>query len=121
MTTSLTPRLFYDGSCSLCRKEIDHLQKRLSRHFILVDISDAGFTGWQGVDKQSMMQKIHLWTGAEFLVGLDASIYYWEKVGWKLPARLLRLPLIHSLAVGAYNLWAQWRFKKQNSCEVCVR
>lgn len=121
MSITRTPHLFYDGSCSLCRREMDHLQKRLSRHFILVDISDPDFTNWQGVDKASMMQKIHLWTGSEFLVGLDASLYYWEKVGWKLPAKFLRLPVIHGVAVGAYNLWAHWRFKKQSSCEVCVR
>ncbi|MCD8513888.1 MAG: DUF393 domain-containing protein [Nitrincola sp.] len=121
MNTSRTPHLFYDGSCSLCRKEINHLHKRLSRHFILVDISQPEFKGWQGVDRASMMEKIHLWNGVEFLVGLDASLYYWEKVGWKLPAKLLRLPIIHSIAVSAYNLWAAWRLKKQSSCEVCVR
>lgn len=121
MTTSLTPHLFYDGSCNLCRREIDHLHKRLSRHFILVDISHPDFVSWQGIDKVSMMEKIHVWTGAEFLVGLDASLYYWEKVGWKLPAKFLRLPLIHSVAVAAYNLWAAWRFRKANACTACAR
>lgn len=120
MSGKRTPRLFYDGSCALCRREMADLQTRLSRHFLLVDISDPGFQGWQGADRQTMMQKIHVWTGAEFLVGLDASLYYWEKAGWKWLARLLRLPVIHAAATMGYNLWAQWRVRKQRTCKVCT-
>ncbi|WP_151703077.1 thiol-disulfide oxidoreductase DCC family protein [Nitrincola alkalilacustris] len=115
------PRLFYDGSCSLCRREIDHLRNRLVAHFTLVDISDSGFESWQGVGRLAMMKKIHVWTGVHFLVGLEASLYYWEKVGWTIPVSIIRLPGVHRLAGWAYDGWANWRFRKRAQCGVCSR
>lgn len=120
-TPNTSAYLFYDGSCSLCRREIMHLQQRLTEHFVLVDISDPNFSTWQGVKRDAMMEKIHVWTGDKFLVGLDATLYYWDKVGWTVAAKLLQLPLIHTLAVLAYNTWARWRYRNKNNCKVCVR
>ncbi len=114
-----TPHLFYDGSCRLCQREISHLYKSLSRHFVLVDISDPSFVGWNGVTRNAMMQKIHVWDGVEFLVGLDATLYYWDKTHLKLLSQLLSLPLIKPIAGYFYNQWARWRVQKSTACDTC--
>ncbi|GAB2591332.1 thiol-disulfide oxidoreductase DCC family protein [Nitrincola alkalisediminis] len=111
MTDEL-PRLFYDGKCPLCEKEICYLNPKLLGKIALIDISEAGFEGWGGVSKQAMMKKIHVWTGQNFLIGLDATLYYWRLAGLSLPAKLLSLPLVYSIANAGYNIWAHWRYRR---------
>lgn len=106
-----TPRLFYDGGCRLCQREIAHLAQPLAGKMQLVDINDPAFSEWQGVDKLQMMRQIHVWTGERFLVGIDASVYYWKAAGWRLLPGLLSLPGVYQCAKLGYALWANWRFR----------
>lgn len=106
-----TPRLFYDGGCRLCQREIEHLAQPLAGKMLLVDINQPTFSEWQGVDKLQMMRLIHVWTGEHFLVGLDASLYYWKAAGWRVLPAVLSLPGIYSCAKLGYSLWASWRFR----------
>jgi predicted DCC family thiol-disulfide oxidoreductase YuxK len=115
-----TPRLFYDGGCRLCQREIAHLSQPLSEKMLLVDINDPAFSEWQGVDKLEMMRQIHVWTGEGFLVGLDASLYYWRAAGWRVLPGVLSLPGIHACAKLGYSLWANWRFRgvRKRQCRI---
>lgn len=118
MNPCFQPRLFYDGRCGLCRREVAHLRSRLSEHFLLVDISDPEFDSWQGVDRDTMLASIHVWDGKQFLTGLEATLFYWNKVGWSFAAKLIRLPLIYRVADLTYRLWAAWRLRKNTHCEI---
>lgn len=115
-----TPRLFYDGGCRLCQREIAHLAQPLAGKMQLVDINDPAFSGWQGVEKPEMMRQIHVWTGEGFLVGLDASLYYWRAAGWRVLPGVLSLPGIHACAKLGYSLWANWRFRgvRKRTCQI---
>jgi predicted DCC family thiol-disulfide oxidoreductase YuxK len=115
-----TPRLFYDGGCRLCQREIAHLAQPLAGKMQLVDINDPAFSEWQGVDKLQMMRQIHVWTGERFLVGLDASLYYWRAAGWRVLPWLLSLPGVYQCAKLGYALWANWRFRdvRKRQCRI---
>jgi predicted DCC family thiol-disulfide oxidoreductase YuxK len=104
-------KLFFDGSCSLCQREISWLRPKLSPHLELVDISAAGFTGFEGVTKAAMMQHIHLWHHDHFLIGIDASLHYWQLAGHTWLVALLRFAPCYWLAKKAYAYWADKRAK----------
>lgn len=107
-------KLFFDGSCSLCRREINWLAAKLQPHLELIDISADDFTGFAGVSKSAMMQQIHLWQEDHFLIGIDATLHYWQLAGHSWSARLLRLPPCYWLAKKAYAYWAARRSNCSN-------
>ena len=102
-------KLFYDGSCKLCQREIGALAPKLSSHLQLVDISTDGFSGFAGVSKGAMMRQIHLWDQDHFIIGIDASLHYWQLAGYRKLVAFLRLPPCYWLASKAYALWARKR------------
>ena len=102
-------KLFYDGSCKLCQREISALAPKLTPHLQLIDISQEGFTGFAGVSKRMMMQQIHLWDQDHFIIGIDASLHYWHLAGYRKLVAFLRLAPCYWLAGKAYNYWARSR------------
>uniref|UniRef100_A0A486XUW6 Cell division inhibitor n=1 Tax=Rheinheimera sp. BAL341 TaxID=1708203 RepID=A0A486XUW6_9GAMM len=102
-------KLFFDGSCALCRREINWLGPKLKPHLELVDISQQGFNGYAGVSKAAMMQQIHLWQHDHFLIGIDATLHYWQLAGHRWTVAFLRLPPCYWLAKKAYIYWAAKR------------
>ena len=108
-----TKRLYYDGGCGMCRREIEHLRSRLEPELELVDISAPAFEPPAGYTLAAMMERIHLHDGEQMHVGLPASLAYWRMAGggFRLLAALMRLPGIFALADWAYNRWAAWRLR----------
>lgn len=104
-------KLFYDGSCPLCRKEIAWLRPKLQNQLELIDISEDIFTGYGDATREQMMQQIHLWTGTHFKIGLDASLSYWHMAGWRFIPWILQRPGIYWLANQAYLYWAKRRVR----------
>lgn len=102
-------KLFYDGSCKLCQREISALAPKLTPHLQLVDISAAGFNGFAGVSKGAMMQQIHLWDQDHFIIGIDASLHYWHLAGYRKLVAFLRFAPCYWLAGKTYRLWARSR------------
>lgn len=102
-------KLFYDGSCRLCQREINWLAPKLKPHLELVDISAEGFSGYQGASKADMMQQIHLWRDDHFLTGIDATLHYWHLAGHTWLVAFLRLAPCYWLANKAYTYWAAKR------------
>ncbi|WP_290614857.1 thiol-disulfide oxidoreductase DCC family protein [Arsukibacterium sp. UBA3155] len=102
-------KLFYDGSCKMCQREISALAPKLTPHLQLVDISADDFSGYAGVSKSAMMQQIHLWDQDHFIIGIDASLHYWQLAGYRKLVAFLRLPPCYWLASKAYGFWARSR------------
>lgn len=116
---SHSTKLFFDGSCKLCRHEITYLAPKLAGKLDLVDISAANFSGYQGVNRNAMLQQIHLWDGQRFIIGLSATLYYWRLAGMRFLPWLLDLPVVNSLANRAYLYWAKKRLKcTDNQCNL---
>ncbi|MCC5450393.1 DUF393 domain-containing protein [Rheinheimera sp. UJ51] len=111
--------LFFDGSCKLCRHEINWLGPKLKGKMQLVDISQPDFTGFNGASKMQMMQQIHVWDGQQFLIGLTATLFYWRLAGLRLLPAILAFPLFRPIANWAYQYWARKRLNcTDGQCEI---
>ena len=111
-------KLFFDGSCALCRHEIKWLGPKLQQKLQLVDISNQNFQGYQGASKQQMLAVIHLWDGNQFITGIDATLSYWQLAGWRFLPWLMSTPLCYPIAKWAYNRWAASRQRcSNNQCD----
>lgn len=113
------PTLYYDGSCGMCRREIEHLRPRLQTHMRLVDISTPAFEPPDGYTLGAMMERLHFHDGERMRIGLPASLGYWQIAGggFRWLAAALSLPGLFQCGNWAYDRWAAWRMRHQR-CEV---
>ncbi len=114
--------VFYDGKCGLCSKEILYYRR----------IAPDGVFDWQDItvsSKDLNAQGITLSDGLRLLhamdshgrlhVGVDAFILIWKQLRyWKLLAWVISLPIIRSIAQGAYTGFANWRFNRLAHCQL---
>jgi predicted DCC family thiol-disulfide oxidoreductase YuxK len=89
-------KVYYDGLCHLCSREIDHYRtQRGSESIEFVDITAPGFDpGSEGLDPIRVHQAMHVRRADGTLaVGVDAFITLWEWMPrYRLAARLSRGP-----------------------------
>ena len=111
-------QLYYDASCGLCQREIEHLRPRLEPLVELVDISASGFEPPQGYTLEDLLTRIHYFDGHSMQIGFNATLAYWRIAGMHKTAALLGLPGISHMGNLVYNLWAQWRRKNSSSCKL---
>lgn len=107
--------VFYDGSCSICSREIAHY-RTLNRAGLLdfVDISIASFdAGAWGLDQSAVMKSIHVRDAAgRIYQGVDAFRALWlglPGLRYRRLSQLLSLPGLHLLAVFGYRVFARLR------------
>ncbi len=111
-------QLYYDASCGLCRKEIEHLRSRLEPQVQLVDISAQDFQLPQGYSLEDMLTRTHYFDGQTMHIGFNATMAYWHAAGLRKTVALLSLPGISQIVNFTYNLWAKWRRRNSSSCEI---
>lgn len=111
-------QLYYDASCGLCKKEIEHLRPRLEPLVKLVDISAEDFKAPNGYSLDELLTRIHYFDGEKMQVGYNASLAYWRVAGLRKTVALLSLPGISHIGNLAYNLWAKWRRRHSSSCTI---
>jgi len=116
--------VFYDGKCGLCLREIEYYRT----------IAAPGLFHWRDVtDSAADLEQagISLVQGLKLLhavdhdgtmhVGVDAFILIWSQLRyWRLPARLLSLPLLRQVANAAYAAFAHWRFGQLEHCRLAA-
>ncbi|EAR60711.1 thiol-disulfide oxidoreductase DCC family protein [Neptuniibacter caesariensis] len=118
------PILFYDGSCSLCRHEINFYQKLDKKtRIIWSDISvEEGLLSEHNISYLSAMEELHgINQKGEILKGVDAFILIWQELPYfrtlaKLVVACRVLPLLRF----AYKRFARWRFQKQQ-CSITAK
>lgn len=76
-------QVFYDGSCHLCSREIDHYRRQDSSGKIdFVDISSPGFEAKKfGLDSEKV--KIHLHVrdkNGQIQTGVDSFVAIWQEL-----------------------------------------
>ncbi len=117
--------VYYDGKCGLCSREIRHYQK----------IAPAGIFNWQDITRKPEPFTKKGYTLAEGLkalhaededgrmhIGVAAFILIWRQLPrWKWLARFASLPLIYHLAKLSYRVFAAWRFKRLDHCQLALQ
>ena len=93
--------VFFDGSCPLCKTEIDIYRRRdNAEHLNLVDVSKPTASLPSALDAPAAMARFHVLTGdGELLSGARAFAHVWQLLpGWRLPGRIAQLPgIVHGL------------------------
>ena len=83
MTNAPSLRVYYDGLCPLCSREIDHYRARdLARAIQWVDITAEGFdAASEGLDPARVQRYFHVRDAAgKLYVGVDAFIQIWATI-----------------------------------------
>jgi len=117
--------VFYDGKCGLCRSEIEHY-KRIAPEgiFIWQDITiDAALLEKLGISYVDGLKLLHAQDkNGKIHIGVEAFILIWLQIPrWRILAAFVNLPLIRPLANLAYNLFANWRFKRLSHCQTAMQ
>ena len=104
--------LFYDGSCPLCMREINHLS-RMNRNnrLKLIDIKGKDFTqNYPELDSTELDRLLHAKLGDGRLVsGVDATLAAWEAAGAGWFIAPLRWPGVACIADAGYHIFARNR------------
>jgi predicted DCC family thiol-disulfide oxidoreductase YuxK len=112
-------KVFYDGKCSLCSKEISYYRR----------IAPSGIFDWQditllnsdfintGIKTSDALKMLHVIDNNTLYIGVDAFIIIWKNLSyWKILARVVSMPIIRQIANITYRLFANWRFNSLTHC-----
>ena len=118
-------RVFYDGKCGLCRREIEHY-KRIAPVgvFDWVDITgDASSLEKLGIACADGLKLLHAQDAQGKLhVGVDAFILIWRQIArWRVLASIVGASFIRPVAKIAYRVFAAWRFKRLAHCQIAIK
>ena len=115
-------KVFYDGNCNLCSREIKFYQK----------ISPDNSFEWKDLFKMSekdfKIENLKLEQCLKFLhvkdedhslkVGVDAFIIIWKKLKyWNILAKIISFPLIKPFINFLYYIFAIIRFSRLKQCK----
>ena len=125
---SETPvQIFYDGSCRVCSREMDHYRRRCPPGSLaFVDISASDFDpALYGKTHADFMGRLHVCTSqGEFLVAIEAfraiwSVFpagaFYRRLSW-----FVGLPGINFLARCGYALFARYRHLLPKNRATCT-
>jgi predicted DCC family thiol-disulfide oxidoreductase YuxK len=106
--------IYFDGSCRLCRSEIDNIMARdAGRRLIAVDCSPADFdTHGMPATRDEMMNVIHARDAhGVWIAGVDVFVaaYSAARLGWV--SGLLNHPLVKPRAAAAYPWVVRNRYR----------
>ncbi|WP_299730200.1 DUF393 domain-containing protein [uncultured Endozoicomonas sp.] len=109
---TLPVTLFYDGSCPICMREINHLSGMNRKQLLkLVDIKGEGFQeNYPEFDPEELDRFIHAkLADGRVVKGIDATLAAWEAVGMGVFIAPLRWPGVACVADLGYRAFARNR------------
>jgi len=107
--------VFYDGSCLVCSREIDHYRTLdHAGRLQFVDISAPDFqAGRDGPTSEQLQARMHVRDASgRYWSGVDAFPIIWQALpgrGYRCLACAVKLPLLNQLAKLGYALFARFR------------
>lgn len=109
-------RLYYDGRCPLCRREMTHLERLRDPTLELVDIHSLP-GDFCGPDRATLLQILHLKTPeGHWVTGLPANVRAWSHTRYGWLWRPLLWPGLRTLAELVYHRWALRRYRRRYDC-----
>lgn len=117
-------KVFYDGKCGLCSKEINYYKKIAPKGiFDWIDITENPQTLEKyNIRLEYALKKLHLLDNkGNMLVGIDSFIVIWKQMRYfKILGYLVSLPIIKQITQYAYNKFADWRFNRLEHCQLAM-
>jgi len=87
--------VYFDGSCPLCRAEIDYYRRKDDAGALcFVDVSQSPDTLAEGLTRQAAMERFHVRApDGQLLSGAVAFVAVWQRLpAWRWAARAAALP-----------------------------
>ncbi len=113
MLQNQTLRVYYDGLCPLCSREIKHYRKQsVGEKIQFIDITLPDFKAKnEGLDPSFVHRVMHVKTArGEIKTGVDAFIAIWEILPrYQWLARLSKRPVVHFILGQGYIIFAHLR------------
>jgi|TARA_B110000977_G_scaffold183669_1_gene246537 predicted DCC family thiol-disulfide oxidoreductase YuxK len=115
-------KIFYDGKCGLCSKEINYYIKIAPKNvFDWFDIaSNPSNLKHIQVSQHDALMFLHAQDKSLNLkIGVDAFILIWSQLKyWNILAVIVKLPIINQFTKLIYNYFAKYRFNKLSHCQL---
>lgn len=118
-------KIFYDGACGLCSREINHYRKIApSGVFDWVDVmSDNSALANENISLAEALMELH---GKDregrMHVGVDAFLLIWRQIPrWRILARVVSLAPVKAIVKVVYPVFARWRFARLAHCQLASR
>lgn len=107
-------KVFFDGSCHLCSREIAHYKKhpRAKEKLDFVNIAASDFDpGQKGPSKKDFMKAMHIQkTDGEFVKGVEAFLLLWKELEiFPILTRLANIQVFRILMEIGYWIFARLR------------
>ncbi len=99
--------LYHDGSCPLCRREIDHYRRQAGADGLaFVDVSDPRATVGPDLDRAGAMARFHVrMPDGTLRSGAAGFLAVWRRLPrWRWLAGLARVPGVLPLLEAGYRL-----------------
>ena len=112
----MSPKVFYNNSCSICRFEINHY-KKITKNIDWIDISNEKSSLTQTkLDSKSLLRRLHLIKQGKLYSGVDAFIQLWSEIPrYKFLANLIKKPIIYHISWVLYEILALFLFFKNKN------
>ena len=121
---SITARVFYDGACPLCRREIAHYRRlRGADRLAWVDISrDQVALDAHGLSREAAMARLHVLDAAgQWQTGAWAFAELWSHLpAYRWLASALRKTGALPILDRGYSRFARWRLRRQCDSASCT-
>ena len=115
-------KVFYDGKCNLCKKEINYYKSISSnnvfkwfdiatnpKHLLLINVSQ----------KNALLYLHAIDEKGTLFIGVDAFLLIWKNLKyWKILYYFISLPIIKQLSIFLYKKFANYRFSKLTYCKL---
>ena len=116
--------VFYDGSCSLCRREIAHYRRRRgSSQLIWVDITkEPDMLAAHGLKRQAAMARFHVLDAAgKWQTGARGFVELWSHLpAYRWLANCIRYLRLVSTLEWLYTHFARWRLQRRCDTDGCA-
>lgn len=116
-TPLVRPIIFYDGSCPLCRKEINHYRRIDDKQKIeWLDLTQhTDRLQAYNIKYQTAMEHLHgIDASGETVTGVAAFLLIWDNLDYyHYLSRIIRLLMLEKPLARIYQRFAKWRFKRR--------
>lgn len=124
-TPPARPRMFYDGGCPLCRREVGHYRK-VDRNGDVewLDIhADPSVLDAYGIDREAAMERLHVMDPqGRIHSGARAFVTVWQALpGYRWLAKFVLALRLVPLMEAAYRPFARWRYRRRCTTGCTVR
>lgn len=120
-------KIFYDGACGVCSKEMTYYMSIADQRVEFIDISAKNFRAKDyGKSNDDFQSKLHARDNkGTFYTGVDAFRRLWDSLPhpfYPLLSTLIGMPIVHFSARFGYSVFSRYRHllprKKNNVCHI---